>query len=67
MSNASFTERHARRGLVSNQDRNRSDWGHSAPFASVTCCGRDECVQTAIRYVAGVTNSTAQYQPDEGN
>jgi len=62
----SFTERHGRRGLVSNQDRNRDDWGHKPPFVSVICCGREECIDKAIRYVASATNQTAHYQPDEG-
>lgn len=55
---------HQRTGLVSNQDRHAPlDW--SRAHASVTVCDSAECIRKAQTYVAGYTNETATYQPDE--
>jgi hypothetical protein len=60
----SFTDRHVRTGIVSNQDRNREDWGRTPPFISVSTCNRAECIAKALAYVESNTGQVAYYQPD---
>ena len=55
--------RHSRTGLVSNQDRRAFDTKRS--LSSVSTCAAETCIAKAQKYVAGNTNETATYQPDE--
>lgn len=54
---------HKRAGIVSNQDRRSFDTKRT--LSSVGVCAAPACIAKAIRYVAGQTNETATYQPDE--
>lgn len=54
---------HNRAGLVSNQDRSVFDTKRT--LVSVSVCAKDECIAKAVEYVAGQSNATATYQPDE--
>ena len=58
------SSRHDRRGLVSNQDRHEP-FDRDRPHSSVTVCDEAACIAKAQRYVAGNTNETAIYQPDD--
>lgn len=60
----SFTDRHKRTGLVSNQDRTAPGWGLIPPFISTATCNRIDCIDRAIAYVESNTNETAWYQAD---
>jgi hypothetical protein len=57
-----FSERHTRTGIVTNQP---GAYDKSRPHASTVVCDRPECQARAIRWVAGMTNETAVYVPDE--
>lgn len=58
----SFTERHKRVGIVTNMP---GGYDPSQPYVATNVCGRDECVQKALKWVAGETNMTASVVLDE--
>lgn len=55
---------HNRTGLVSNQSR-YDEWDKTRSGISVAVCANEKCIAKAIKYVAGSTNETATYEPDE--
>lgn len=63
MSIREHNERHARRGLVTNQP---GGYDAGRPHASTIVCDRPECQASARHWVQGVTGETAVYVPDRG-
>lgn len=59
---ADFNERHARKGIMTNQPDRQQDWTH--PHASTTVCDREECQAKARFWVQGMTGEPAVFVPD---
>lgn len=58
---SNFTERHARKGIMTNQP---GTYDKDRPHASTVVCDRDECQERARFWVSGTTNEPAVYVPD---
>lgn len=54
--------RHKREGIVTNQPE---EYDARRAHASRQCCSRPSCVDAAISWVAGRTNETAYWIPDD--
>lgn len=59
-----FTERHARKGLMTNMSQAADGYRRDLPHASTIVCEREECQAAARFWVQGVTGEGAVYIPD---